>query len=59
MLSLGGLWNAVGLWYAFLGKAVVATLCYGILLWLTEREQLRVGIDVVRDRIRRGAGWIG
>jgi PST family polysaccharide transporter len=59
MLSLGGLWNVVGLWYALLGKAVVATLCYGILLWLTEREQLRVGVDVVRDIVRRRADRIG
>lgn len=47
VLALNPLWSQVASWLAFLGKLGFITAVYGILLWLTEREQLRHGREMI------------
>jgi hypothetical protein len=47
VLLLNPLWVTWNPWLALPGKALLITAVYGGLLWLTEREQLRAGWQMV------------
>jgi O-antigen/teichoic acid export membrane protein len=52
VLVLADLWGRLPLWGSLLGKSVFISLLYGSLLWLTEREQIRAGWQVIRRAVR-------
>jgi O-antigen/teichoic acid export membrane protein len=49
--ALGPLWAALPGWATFIAKAGVIGVCYGGLLWLTERDQLQAGWQVVWQHV--------
>jgi O-antigen/teichoic acid export membrane protein len=51
VLLLNPLWAAWNPWLALPGKAFLITCLYGSMLWLTEREQLRSGWQMVWEVI--------
>ncbi len=52
VLLLNPMWARMALWLAFAGKTVLVTACYGSLLWLMEREQLRIGWGMAWSAVR-------
>ncbi len=49
--ALRPLWSALPLWVTFATKTGVIGICYAGLLWLTERDQLRIGWQVVWEHL--------
>lgn len=49
--ALGPLWAALPVWATFLAKAGVSGICYSGLLWLTERDQLQAGWQLVWQQV--------
>lgn len=47
VILLNPLWREMAPWASLLGKSIFITLLYGTLLWLTEREQLRAGWQMI------------
>jgi O-antigen/teichoic acid export membrane protein len=52
VLVLANLWGRLPVWGSLLGKSVFISLLYGSLLWLTEREQIRAGWQVIRRAVK-------
>ena len=49
--ALGPLWAALPVWVTLVTKAGVISAGYAGLLWLTERDQLRTGWQVVSEQL--------
>lgn len=47
VLALGPLWASLSGWVVLVGKAVLITVLYTGILWLTERDQIRSGWQMV------------
>lgn len=52
VLLLNPFWATLSLWVALIGKAGLITILFLGLLWLTEREQLLVGWQMVWSKLR-------
>jgi O-antigen/teichoic acid export membrane protein len=51
VLLLGPVWSTLPLWVTFVAKAGIISVCYTGLLWLTERDQLQAGWQLVWQQV--------